>query len=426
MLRTPKRSAHASIGGYEYQFAYTALRWLQCQPGDSLICEGNEDVDHVRAGGLVEEVQLKNQRARLGAASRTVRTTLTNFSSAFCEHHAANRRCALVLVSTAELVLRGSSPLNDWLRGQGIRDLNQLAAEATRTWRLPRGPVAYLESRQAWREFFNSVTIKFGAPTLSKYRSELAARLATDPRTEGLDPDQVVASMTHRVLTCSGDPDVTKRVLRSLDLDILLNDIWLAKGVDQYGLEPGPREAYVAMTALNAHGRACVAVFLDDRDQTARSFDAACHVENRRPRAHNITTLDELCQRDRFEFVNGLGFDAYAVVDTRMPGSPAQDLVAQLIPYVSAREAPNVRVSGQALRHLVANVPESFPFQIVPAQQNEIGSSLATMLADAVVSSASAKSMGPLLASVARKIRVICDLSIGAYFTQAAPPPWAS
>lgn len=57
-LRVSTRAAHAGISGYHYQFAYTALRWWQCKPGQVLYCEGNEDLDQVFKDGSVEELRI--------------------------------------------------------------------------------------------------------------------------------------------------------------------------------------------------------------------------------------------------------------------------------------------------------------------------------------------------------------------------------
>jgi hypothetical protein len=68
VLRSPRRATNACIGGYRYQFAYTAVRWLECDENTALYCEGNEDLDVV-AGAHVDEVQLKNEWSRFGQSS---------------------------------------------------------------------------------------------------------------------------------------------------------------------------------------------------------------------------------------------------------------------------------------------------------------------------------------------------------------------
>jgi hypothetical protein len=51
-----KRSAHASIRGYLYHTCLGVLRWLDLQPNEILLCEGDEDLDHfLLDGGAVSE-----------------------------------------------------------------------------------------------------------------------------------------------------------------------------------------------------------------------------------------------------------------------------------------------------------------------------------------------------------------------------------
>ena len=50
-LLHPKRSAHATIRGYLYQTCLGVLRWLDLQPDEILLCEGDEDLDRFLLGG---------------------------------------------------------------------------------------------------------------------------------------------------------------------------------------------------------------------------------------------------------------------------------------------------------------------------------------------------------------------------------------
>ena len=46
-LRRPERSAHATIRGYLYQTCLGVLRWLDLEDEETLVVEGDEDLDRV-------------------------------------------------------------------------------------------------------------------------------------------------------------------------------------------------------------------------------------------------------------------------------------------------------------------------------------------------------------------------------------------
>jgi hypothetical protein len=423
-LRAPRRAATASIAGYHYQFAYTALRWLKAKPGHVLFCEGNEDLDEQHTDGTMAEIQLKAWRGSIGPSSRTVRKTLEHFATAFCEHHASGLLCILVFCSTAQLSDGSGSLLGRWMAGKKV-DLGGLATEIQNIVTLPEEALEYFRRNDAWVTFFDSIVWKFGAPELAKYEEKLREGVIADKRAAGLDPEQVVASMTQEILKRSGSGDLSERALTSLDLDLLLNDLWLAKGVDEYGPSPSASQAYLAATAGKGPGRACVAVFLDDEGQAVADFNAAREMLRHMPTGSDILTLAELNAADQNQFIRGLGFDVYAAVSTRARTCSTQELVAELVPHVSARAAPLVWVVGEALMAAVARVPEN-PGILRPVTTEKLGASLALLLADAIVDGWNEKRFNPTLASIFRKIRVVCDVGEQAYFTQTDPPAWAS
>lgn len=78
-LLDPRRSAHASIRGYLYQTCLGVLRWLDLQPNEILLCEGDEDLDRFLLGGGAVSEQVKAYTGGLSITDRVVRDSLRNF-----------------------------------------------------------------------------------------------------------------------------------------------------------------------------------------------------------------------------------------------------------------------------------------------------------------------------------------------------------
>ena len=56
----PQRSAHATIRGYVYQAVLAVKHWLALQPGEILLCEGDEDIDRLLLSGERVATQSKD------------------------------------------------------------------------------------------------------------------------------------------------------------------------------------------------------------------------------------------------------------------------------------------------------------------------------------------------------------------------------
>src|SRR5262245_20486721 len=78
-LLDERRSAHASIRGYLYQTCLGVLRWLDLQPNEILLCEGDEDLDRFLLGGGAVSEQVKAYTGGLSITDRVVRDSLRNF-----------------------------------------------------------------------------------------------------------------------------------------------------------------------------------------------------------------------------------------------------------------------------------------------------------------------------------------------------------
>ncbi|MFY9826839.1 MAG: hypothetical protein WAM82_36125 [Thermoanaerobaculia bacterium] len=64
------RSAHATIRGYLYQTCLGVLRWLDLQPNEILLCEGDEDLDRFLLGGGSVSEQVKARSGKLSTLDR--------------------------------------------------------------------------------------------------------------------------------------------------------------------------------------------------------------------------------------------------------------------------------------------------------------------------------------------------------------------
>jgi hypothetical protein len=425
-LRSPKRAANAGIAGYHYQFAYTALQWLRCKEGETIYCEANEDLDRIGADGSTEEAQVKHLSGQIGPTSKIARRVLSDFAKAFCEHHAAKRTCSLVFVCTAEIGSRRNTPLFAWMSGKK-HTCDSLVSEITTGDIIPTEFAHYLNETSAWATFIRSVKWQFGSPTLERFSSDLLRRISASNRTFGLDPSHVRAVMTERILERSGKPNIQERALSRLDLDLLLNDLWLAKSIDDYGPTAAVPKVYISLSSPNRRpGRVCLGLLVDNEPHMLEDFASVCRRQQHMPGGIPIHTLKEMNESDLCEYLRGTGFDVYAIVDTRHKGCTAQDLVFELVPFISAREPAAVEVVGQALLNSVRSAPERFPFLTSSASATDLGPSIAATIADSILEAFAQKRLNAVLRNAIRKIRVIGDIAEGRYYTQADPPPWIS
>ncbi|RYZ01233.1 MAG: hypothetical protein EOO73_36225 [Myxococcales bacterium] len=382
-------------------------------------------MDEAQADGSVEEVQVKLRTGIIGPNSHHVKSTLERFALAFCEFHRAGQRCTLVFTSTARPGGKADSLVGAWLRGKKV-DYERLARDVRSRLELPREAVAYLDASNAWSSFLSSVVWRLAAPRLSATLGELRERVERDERAAGLEPEQVVASMLQAVFERSARPDLRDRVICRSDLDILLNDMWLAKEVDERGPSETRGHVHIATSGASGLGRCCVAVFLDDEKRSAAEFEAACEEVRCQPGGKIVRDLLALGKADDNRFLNGLGFDVYAAIDTRQRGLSLHELAAEVVPFVAARQSSIAWVLGEVLKDAVSNSVEGQPVFAFSAEPDGLGSRLASLLAEAILDGWRNRQFNPTLVSVFRKIRVVCDVGEALYFTQTDPPEWAA
>jgi hypothetical protein len=424
VLRNPRRAANASIGGYRYQFAYTAVRWLECDESTLLYCEGNEDLDVVEGAG-VNEVQLKNERSKFGQGSASTRKILTDFGTAFCEHHRASRRCSLIFRTTAELAGDENATLGLWMRGEPYAP-DALREELNSLMSLSEPDAMYLERDEHWEDFVNSVRWAFREPSLEKYEQRLLNMISSDPRARGLAPRSVMDSMIAQILARSSAPRVEQRELNSLSLDILLNDLWLSKGVDDWSVNPGQQRALVS-TKNDSRGLVCVVVFVDDAVQAAADFKLACDEAGDSPQPHECESLVELAAVPQgIKFLSGTGFDAYAALDCSSQGSrcSGRDLQQTLAQHVAARGVLEIASAPNSGGFAAISRANRSPVIVTEIPAESLEWQLTNLVADAVLDSWMNQRFSPVMNAIHRKLRLVADLRERAYFTQDSPPPW--
>ena len=422
-LRNIKRAANASVAGYHYQFVYVALKWLECDQGTTLYCEGNEDLDMILRDGRVTEAQIKHVKSKLGQGSADTRATLARFASAFVVHNRNGRRSRFVFHTTSELAGRRDSILANWMLGKPFKP-TLLERHFEKLQELSTEDKSYLTSNSLWQEFFASVHWAFCMPAIEQYESELRSRLSSDYRVQGLSPEKVQDAMLARILRQAGKPSFDDRSLSAIQLEVLFNDLWLETLVDDYGPDSDVSAVYVVHAQAEG-GDICVALFLDDEVKTEGEFQVARRDVEHQPQGQAVHDLLELAAfRQGLDFLSGAQFDAYAVVrslnGTKMAAS---ELSGQLTQYLVGRGVSSVNTDLPVLvRQAKGHDGETVHARSVP--RDCLGMQLARYVALSVLSSRANKVFSVGMLKFHRKLRVIADLDQREYFTQDHPPPW--
>jgi hypothetical protein len=422
-VRDPKRAAHAAVAGYHYQFVYTALQWLECDEETTLYCEGNEDLDAVLRDGNVIEAQVKHVKTQLGQGSAETRALLARFASAFIVHHRQGRQSRFVFHTTSKLGGRRDSVLAKWMLAKPFAPAS-LQRHFQKLAELSPEDKSYLTHNALWAEVFSSVRWAFCMPDLERYESELANRLGSDSRLQGLSPEKAQSAMLAHILSCAGKPSFADRSLSALQLEILFSDLWLETRVDDYGADSGVAAVYFARAQVET-GEACVALLLDDQAKTESEFNLACRDVENQPQGVVIHDLVELASFPQgLKFLSGAQFDAYAVVRTiNFANSAVGELSGQLIQYLVGRGVSSVNTDlPRLIRHTQGRDGETVDACV--AASDCLGMQLARYVCLNVLSSWSSKVFSAGTLRIHRKLRVIADLDQREYFTQDHPPPW--
>ncbi|HSG39077.1 MAG TPA: hypothetical protein VLE27_05525, partial [Thermoanaerobaculia bacterium] len=235
MSENSPRSAHATIRGYLYQTCLGVLRWLDLQPNEVLVCEGDEDLDRHLLDGTVVSEQVKAYSGRLGLGDQAVLDSLFNFLRIYVALRREGQSRQFIFTTTAEPrshrrkgldfelleKWRARSPIQDVVEGvQSLLEPDQDAKQrdeilAARAW---------LDSQpEEWLGFVNAVKWTFGAPDLEQIRRTIQSRLARG-ETRNLDADLFTDRLVVHVLEASSQRDINARTLTAAALSKLVEE----------------------------------------------------------------------------------------------------------------------------------------------------------------------------------------------------------
>ncbi len=240
----PERSAHASIRGYLYQVCLGVKRWLELEPRQVLLCEGDEDLDRLLLGkpgepGKSISEQVKALSGTVNIRDQVVLETLRNFMLSYVarRQHGDHRR--FIFTTTAERRPQRTGDLevdvlDRWKsrsdRPKVIRAVRRMLLRSTETEKNQQtaeavtGAVRWLdEQADRWPGFIDSVDLELGAPRLEQVRNENRVLLLNKHSEVGTELAELfVDRLLARVLEASSEPDPEERVLDGKALSRLI------------------------------------------------------------------------------------------------------------------------------------------------------------------------------------------------------------
>jgi tetratricopeptide (TPR) repeat protein len=232
-LLDERRSAHASIRGYLYQTCLGVLRWLDLQPNEILLCEGDEDLDRFLLGGGAVSEQVKAYTGGLSITDRVVRDSLRNFLRSYVALRQRGEDRKFVFTTTAyEKHTKGLNfdLLEKWRNGNRtskvLRSVRALVAavkndpkkkdiEEARTW--------LDKEAEGWKGFMEAVEWSFGAPDLDGIRQTIRSRLVVQAETRLLPGEVLLDRLIVRVLEAHIQEKPRDRTLTRKDLSDLID-----------------------------------------------------------------------------------------------------------------------------------------------------------------------------------------------------------
>jgi tetratricopeptide (TPR) repeat protein len=228
------RSAHATIRGYLYQTCLGVLRWLDLQPNEILLCEGDEDLDRFLLGGESFSEQVKAYSGNLGLSDQTVLDSLRSFLQSYVALRRRGETRTFIFTTTAQPSRQRKPGLDpDILERWRNHNLTPADIASIRAQLEPKadernrkgieGSISWLDDQEdGWKSFTNSVEWSFDAPDLDAIRRTIRDRLATREDTRLLPAETFLEWMVVRVLDASIQKDPRERTLTQKDLSDLL------------------------------------------------------------------------------------------------------------------------------------------------------------------------------------------------------------
>lgn len=235
-IRYP-RSAHATIRGYLYQTCLGVLRWLDLQPNESLLCEGDQDLDHFLLNGRLVSEQVKAYSGGLSLSHKAVLDSLRSFLQSYVTLRRRGETRSFIFTTTAHPSRQRGTGLDfDLLEQWRSGNRSPEVLEAARALLIGKDPkdskdgkdtikedVAWLNGQEdGWRSFLDAVEWSFDAPNLDTIRQEIRNRLAAREDTRPFPTGTFLERLIVRVLDASIQEDPGRRTLTKDDLTDLL------------------------------------------------------------------------------------------------------------------------------------------------------------------------------------------------------------
>ena len=415
-IRDPERVAVASIRGYWYQLLHTVRAWLRAGDDHLIIAEGNEDIDHVLLTTpiTVLEEQIKLRKNNVTQGSKAVAETVLHYLSAFVDHSAKGRNFRGILRTNAEISDDDSTQIGKWLVGKRInlkefrRELRTLVRADGET-RL----AAYkaLKSAADLRAFINCVEWAPRAGNPAEIEAEIMALLRA--RAPEAPRDAASNTMMVRMLKTLTDDDLERRVLRRIDVDVLLNDSILDALV-RSGAADHARQWRVALWARSQLPAVAVAMFVDDE----RQFEHAVEFAHRHDEVRGKTRSEEEILRDLAESVD---FLAYVSFRGQKGKHRVRDCLRDVIRQSRHRHLPvEVWLPMNAPNWTDSLVATHWPVpsRVAPHQRPSVFLRLGQIVGEAIADDPPKREILRALGSKLRWVRRVDD---GEYFTSGHP-----
>ena len=234
-LLNPKRSAHATIRGYLYQTCLGVLRWLDLQPDEILLCEGDEDLDRFLLGGGSVSEQVKAYTGALSLSDRAVLESLDNFLRSYVALRQRGETRRFLFTTTAQEKRTTAKGLDfallaDWKAGKrtkkvvtAVRSLLKPPQKTDRHGKETADAIAWLDGQpEGWKAFMNAVDWSFDAPDLDAVRQRIKDRLVLREDTNTLPAETFLERLISHVFSRSIQPSPEDRQLTPKTLSDLI------------------------------------------------------------------------------------------------------------------------------------------------------------------------------------------------------------
>ncbi len=234
-LLDERRSAHASIRGYLYQTCLGVLRWLDLQPNEILLCEGDEDLDRFLLGGGAVSEQVKAYTGGLSITDRVVRDSLRNFLRSYValKRQRGETRKFVFTTTAYEKKRRDGvdfALLKKWKEGNRtskvvgrVRSLVKPAKNDPKKKEVEEARTWLDEEAEGWKGFMDAIDWSFDAPDLDGIRQTIRNRLASQADTRILPAGNLLDRLIVRVLEAHIKKEPRDRALTRKDLSDLID-----------------------------------------------------------------------------------------------------------------------------------------------------------------------------------------------------------